>query len=149
MYAAYLDDELVGMCAILPQPGVAGIKYPAWRVHRLVVLPDYQGLGIAIKLLEYICDLYAYHERIVYIRTSHTKLINYMMRSDKWQGDGNMQTSHHQTGILSHIKIKDESRLSTSFKYVAPCQYVEGRSYNKLSFNERSVNPGIQPVSLW
>lgn len=149
MYVAYLNDELVGMCAILPQPGVANIKYPAWRVHRLVVLPDYQGLGIATKLLEYVCDLFAYHERVVYIRTSHVKLINYMLKSEKWSGDGKLIVSHKQTGILSHIVIKDEDRVSTSFKYVYPCQHIKGRNYNLLSFKERSTDSNISSISLF
>ena len=138
MFVAYLNNELVACCSILPQPGVQGLKYPAWRVHRLVVLPDYQGLGIATKFVEYICDLFSYHERVVFLRTSHHKLINYMIKSDKWTGYGKLEVSHHQSGILSHIKIKDEKRLSTSFRYSAPCQNVEGRNYNALSFKERA-----------
>lgn len=136
MFVAYLNNQIVGMCAILPQPGVAGLKYPAWRVHRLVVLPDYQGLGIATKLLEYVCDLYLYQERHVYLRTSHIKLISYMKKSKKWQGDGVLKHSHADSGALSGRKVS-ATRLSTSFKYVGPCENVKGRNYNYLVFNER------------
>lgn len=135
VFTAYLNDTLVAMCAILPQPGVPGIKYPGWRVHRLVVLPDYQGLGIATKFLECICDLYAYHERIIYIRTSHVKLIKYFTRSDKWSGEGKLIHSHQDTGLLAGRRI-NEVRLSTSFKYVAPCQNVPGRAYEYFKFND-------------
>ena len=51
MFVAYLNNDPVAMCAILPQPGGYGLKNPAWRIHRLVVLPDYQGLVIDTKLL--------------------------------------------------------------------------------------------------
>jgi GNAT superfamily N-acetyltransferase len=148
MFVAYLNNEIVGMCAILPQPGVAGLKHPAWRVHRLVVLPDYQGLGIATKLLEYVCDLYAYQERVIYLRTSHVKLIGYMKHSKKWQGSGTLEKSHADTGALSGRRIH-ENRLSTSFKYIAPCENVEGRKYDYLVFKDRSSDDSIQKQTLF
>ena len=127
------------MCAILPQPGVPGLKYPGWRVHRLVVLPDFQGLGIATKFLEYLGDMYAYHERRLYLRTSHVKLINYFLHSKKWQGDGKLIHSHQDTGQLAGRKI-NEVRLSTSFKYIAPCENVPNRHYTYLKFNDIDKN---------
>lgn len=148
MFVAYLNGEIVGMCAILPQPGVAGLKYPAWRVHRLVVLPDYQGLGIAKRLLEYICDMYLYHERHIYLRTSNVRLINYMRNSSKWQGDGSLRKSHADTGALYGRKVNEE-RLSTSFKYIGPCENVPNRKYNYLTFKERSVDDNIITTRLF
>lgn len=148
LFVAYLNEQIVGMCAILPQPGVAGLKYPAWRVHRLVVLPDYQGLGIARQLLEYVCDLYLYHERHVYLRTSHVKLISYMKHSSKWQGDGTLRYSHADSGALYGRKV-NETRMSTSFKYVGPCLNVPGRKYDYLTFKDRSVDDDISPVELF
>jgi len=148
IFVAYLNDEVVGVCAILPQPGVAGLKHPAWRVHRLVVLPDYQGLGVAVKLLEYVCDLFAYQERIIYIRTSHVKLIGYLKNSKKWRGDGVLEKSHADTGALSGRKVH-ETRLSASFKYIASCQNVEGRKYDYLTFKDRSTDDAIVKPSLF
>jgi len=148
MFVAYLNDEVVGMCAILPQPGVAGLKHPAWRVHRLVVLPDYQGLGVAVKLLEYVCDLFAKQERVIYIRTSHVKLIAYMRHSKRWQGDGVLEKSHADTGALSGRRVH-ETRLSTSFKYIAPCENVVGRQYDYLTFKDRSTDDAIVKPSLF
>ena len=139
MFVAYLNEQIVGMCAVLPQPGVAGLKYPAWRIHRLVVLPDYQGLGIARKLLEYVCDMYLYHERHIYLRTSHVKLISYMKHSSKWQGDGKLMHSHADSGALYGRKVNEE-RLSTSFKYVGPCEYVKDRYYSYLTFKDRTID---------
>lgn len=133
VFVAYKDTELVALCSILPQPGVADGN--AWRIHRLVVLPDYQGLGIATKLLEYVCDLFAYHHKIVYLRTSHIKLINYCKRSNKWYGDGKLKKSSEEGGELRHRKV-NITRLSASFKYIAPCRYENDDRYNCLSFNE-------------
>ena len=133
VFTAYIENELVGMCSVLPQPGVADGN--AWRIHRLVVLPDYQGLGIATKLLEYVCDLFTYHHKIVYIRTSHIKLISYFKKSSKWYGDGKLRYSVEEAGELRHRKVNLQ-RKSASFKYIAPCIYANDERYNCLQFNE-------------
>lgn len=151
MYIAYLDDEPVACCAILPQPGVHDANGNAWRIHRLVVLPDYQGLGIATKLVEYICDLFSYHDKIVYLRTSHIKLINYMNKSSKWFGNGKLMHSQPEYGLLTGRKI-NEKRLSASFKYVGGCSYNKEYRYDAISFPvkcEEETGPSYQEIMLF
>lgn len=143
LFVAYLDNKIVGMIAVLPNPGNFNKTYTSFRIHRLVVLPDYQGLGIARKMLEYLCDLYLYHNRNMYLRTSHIKLINYMLHSSKWKGDGVLTTSKQQTGMMHNYIVKDKNRLSTSFKYIGPCEYVEGRNYDYLQFKEKLIDDKI------
>jgi ABC-type ATPase with predicted acetyltransferase domain len=46
-YAAAWHDRAVGFCATIPLFGKRGRRI----VHRLVVLPDYQGLGVGMGLL--------------------------------------------------------------------------------------------------
>ena len=100
------------MCAILPLPGM--IKN-AFRVHRLVVLPDYQGLGIGTKLLTEICKLYSSTNKKMYIRTSHIKLYNYMINSNNWEQTARSGTISPQNGVLWKV-IND--RIAYSFKWV-------------------------------
>ena len=152
MFIAYLENTPVACCAILPQPGVKtdGVFLGnGWRVHRLVVLPDYQGLGIATKLLEYLCDMFAYHNKVVYLRTSHIKLRNYMLKSPKWKGDGKMIHSNKQNGILKHI-IPNEKRLSTSFRYIEKCQYNPNYNYELITFSEKTEDDDVfEQMTLW
>lgn len=143
MYIAYLNNTPVACCAMLPQPGIAysdkSMNGNAWRVHRLVVLPDYQGLGIATSLLNYICDLYSHFKKQVYLRTSHIKLINYMLKSDKWEGDGKLQTSSHQSNY-TWWKVY-ENRESASFRYVGGCSNEFNYSVigEYLHYNDGSI----------
>lgn len=134
-FVAYLNEELVACCYVLPQMG--GTIENSWRIHRLVVLPDYQGLGIATKFVEYICDLFKYHNKTVYLRTSHIKLISYMKKSNKWFGNGKMEKSKPQPNLNNYIP-KDLNRLSTSFKYIADCSNNPNYAYNKISFIQHS-----------
>lgn len=153
MFIAYFDNIPVACCAILPQPGVHNLEGGvAYRIHRLVVLPDYQGLGIATKLLEYICDIYTYHGKVMYLRTSHVKLIRYMLNSVNWKGNGDMKHHSKQHGILASTEY-NEKRLSASFKYTVPCKYVQNRNYDAIIFpkhEDKDENkPQIVVESLW
>lgn len=54
-------------------------------VHRLVILPDYQGLNIGTKFNDYCCDILLNQGLKVYLKTAHFKLMNYLKKSNKWQ----------------------------------------------------------------
>ena len=142
MFVAYLNDNVVGMCAVLPQP--SGMYENAWRIHRLVILPDYQGLGVGVKLLEYVCDLFKYHNKTMYLRTSHTKLINYMLNSNKWYGDGKMHFSVQGKGIIDGKRKIFTNRKSASFKYVAECLYEKDKNYKSQQFKIKEKTNYVQ-----
>lgn len=59
-FAAYVDDRPVAFCATLPQPISQGPDAGTTliRVSRVVVLPDWQGVGIAFRLIEAIGAAY-------------------------------------------------------------------------------------------
>ena len=82
MYVAYLHNEIVAMCAILPLPN--GTISNAWRIHRLVVLPDYQGVGIATRFLKIIAEHYTKQGYDFSIVTSAKNLIHALNKSNDW-----------------------------------------------------------------
>ena len=145
-FVAYLNDELVSCCYVLPQMG--GTVENSWRIHRLVVLPDYQGLGIATKFLEFICDMFKYHGKTVYLRTSHVKLIQYMLKSKKWYGDGKLTHSKEQPNLGSHRPV-NTTRLSTSFKYIAECTNNPEYNYDAISFIIHGDDEKIEQLTLF
>lgn len=71
-----------------------------------------------------------------------------MKHSKKWQGDGTLEKSHADTGALSGRRVH-ETRLSTSFKYIAKCENVENRKYDYLTFKDRSTDDAIVKPSLF
>jgi GNAT superfamily N-acetyltransferase len=79
-YAA-IDGELVGICAFLNMLGRKGHQ----RVTRIVVLPDYQGIGVGKHLLHAACDLVARAGNAVSITTSHPAMIAHLNRSPHWR----------------------------------------------------------------
>jgi len=148
IYTAYWKDRLVAMCAILPQPGVADGQ--AWRIHRIVVLPDFQGLGVGTRFMNMLGDLYNHHGKILYIRTSHTKLIHYLMRNEKWYGDGKLKKSNPEGGQLaSKNKSMSLTRKSASFKYVQDCLNDDLIDYNSIRFLKKIEEPEVELFTLF
>tara|TARA_R110000868_G_scaffold25277_7_gene98621 strand:+ start:624 stop:1010 length:387 start_codon:yes stop_codon:yes gene_type:complete len=79
-YGAFIENEIVAFFSIIhfPHPKVRNFK----RGHRLVVLPEYQGLGIGHVLSTHVCN--HYHEqgyRVVI--TSNTRSLLKQRQSDK------------------------------------------------------------------
>ena len=54
------------------------------RVSRLVILPDYQGIGLGTRFLDAVCDIYA-DDNIVSIVTSAKNMIHALQKSDVWR----------------------------------------------------------------
>jgi GNAT superfamily N-acetyltransferase len=80
-YLATWDEQPVAFCAVVALLGRKGHK----RISRIVTLPDFQGLGIGMKLAERV----AAHERSrgfrVNITASHPAVIGYCARSPAWR----------------------------------------------------------------
>ena len=91
-----------------------------YRVHRLVVLPDYQGIGVGKRLLDFVAELYTSQTKVpFYILTSNPQIIRGNMRN--WRvvrfghasmGKGNNRLNCELSRSLSR------RRLSASLRYV-------------------------------
>lgn len=78
-YAAMFRGEPIAFIATLPNAGHRGRRI----VHRLVVLPDYQGLGVGLRLLDAVVALEAAAGYRMSIRTSHPGLIAALRRGGR------------------------------------------------------------------
>ena len=81
VYVAIINEQVAGFISVLPQPGKIAKNR---RVHRLVILPDYQGAGIGVKLLEWVGKEYKKNEYRFTINTTAPSLIYALKKSDKW-----------------------------------------------------------------
>ena len=81
-YGVYDGDEIIAFMGVLHQPH--GINKKIKRVCRLVVLPDYQGIGIATKFLNRIAQYYIAQGYDFSIVTSAKNLIYALNKSNNW-----------------------------------------------------------------
>lgn len=81
-YGLYDNDEIIGFCAVLHQPHGKNAKLK--RCSRLVILPDYQGIGLGTKFLEVVAEYYKQQGFDFTIVTSAKNMIHALNKSDKW-----------------------------------------------------------------
>ena len=112
------NDKPCAFIAILPSP--SGYYKNGFRVSRLVVIPDFQGLGIGYKILNYISSLYLTDKKTMYIKTSNPSLTNNLENNLKWKKVKDFKNieslKKHNDKFENKHKIKVS--ISKSFKYV-------------------------------
>ena len=87
-YIASWNKELVAFGAILPMPGRFGDgsdKRKCVSEHRIVVLPDYQGMGIGNKFSEYLGELYLSQGYRYFGKTANPRMGEHRNKSSKWR----------------------------------------------------------------
>lgn len=80
MYVGVIDNEIVCFAAIIQFALKKGKK----RVHRLVVLPDYQGVGIGTKFITEIASLYDEKGLEFSLTTSTPSLVYAFLKNENW-----------------------------------------------------------------
>lgn len=120
-YLIYWDDTLVGMFSVLNNPNGA-MKY-AFRIHRIVVLPDFQGLGIGTKVIDFFGKLFLSKGDKLFLKTTHVRFARHCIASNEWVKTSESQkTKKQDTGTQSkkyrNIQYGDNYRMAYSFEYV-------------------------------
>jgi ABC-type polar amino acid transport system ATPase subunit/GNAT superfamily N-acetyltransferase len=110
VFIAMVNGEVAGFLSVLHLPN----KDPRIkRVHRLVILPDYQGAGIGIKFLNEVGNIYKKDKWRYTISTSAPSLIFALKKLQKWN-------CHHYGRTTKHSGIKmqhsGDNRMTASFE---------------------------------
>ncbi len=108
-YVATWRDEPVAFCALLSGVGRRGV----WRISRIVVLPDYQGIGIGGRFIEAIGELYRGQGLRTTITTSHPAMIGYLRGSPTWRVREVSKGGNTWGSIAQRKNIRSTSRGRT------------------------------------
>jgi ABC-type lipoprotein export system ATPase subunit/GNAT superfamily N-acetyltransferase len=112
VFVATVNDEVAGFISVLhfPHPKVKNMK----KVHRLVILPDYQGAGIGLRLLNEIGKIYKHEQQRFNIMTSAPSLIFALKKSKQWGCVRYGRVSEAKKGVLEGTTSKN--RITASFE---------------------------------
>lgn len=94
------NNRPVGFLSSLAMP--SGSLKNAWRGHRTVVLPEFQGLGIGARMTEALGEMHIREGKRFFTKTAHPRLGEYRNASDLWR-------STSKNGILRN----DYKHIST------------------------------------
>jgi GNAT superfamily N-acetyltransferase len=97
------------------------MKAKYYRVSRLVVLPDYQRIGVGKRLLNFIAELYSSQTKMpFYIVTSNPQLIRGNLSSWKITRYGHASKGRENTRINNEIRSSlSRERITVSINYIS------------------------------
>lgn len=119
------NNRPVGFLSSISMP--SGTLKNAWRGHRTVVLPEFQGLGIGIRMSEALGELHLREGKRFFTKTAHPRLGEYRDSSDKWKGTSKNNRSRsdystlHKAGFTNKFSkehlAKHANRVCYSHEY--------------------------------
>jgi ABC-type lipoprotein export system ATPase subunit len=125
-FVAFIDRRPVAFDSWLPFVGRLKDDRKAMRTHRLVCLPDFQGVGIGDALLNHDASMWAGLGYRAFISTSHPAVIARRRAQEEWKltrragmspADGNRASDRRMSWFN---KSRAKTRLTSSFEYVGP-----------------------------
>ncbi len=117
-YTAVYQDKPIAFIAVVH----IHMKARYYRVTRLVVLPDYQGIGVGKRLLNFIAELYTSQTKApFYILTSNPQIIRGSMENWKIARFGHASKGQENTRINNEIRNSlSRNRITVSLQYISP-----------------------------
>ena len=119
-YVGYWNNNIVAFGAAMTMPN--GFIKNAWRGHRTVILPDYQGLGIGVRFSDAIAQIHLDQGHRYFSRSGHPRMGYYREHSELWKPTSkNMKLRKDVTNEnLFNNHYADNKRICFSHEYIGP-----------------------------
>lgn len=128
-YVAMWNGAPASFCATLPIIG----RRRHWRISRIVTLPDYQGIGIGMRVAEAVGDLHRREGHRFNVTASHPALIAHCRKSPAWRAIRVQKLGSRGTQKFAPGYRNSAGRAVVSFEYLGP----QGDSH----LNDAAVQP--------
>ena len=130
-YLALWEGRPVAFCATVT---LIGYKHHR-RFTRLVTLPDFQGLGIGMGLLETVAELHREEGHRINITTSHPAVIGHCRRGPRWRLVSVKKTGGGHADRFGRGYRSSAGRAVVSFEYLGV-----PRRWSALAENPRRLH---------
>lgn len=120
-WVATWKNNPVGFASAIAFPN--GAIQSAWRGHRTVILPDFQGLGIGVRLSDAVASIFVRKGCRYFSKTAHPRLGSYRDSSPLWRPTSknhrtrNDYNINHKTKEDKH-KMQHAHRLCYSHEFI-------------------------------
>lgn len=139
-YVFLWNDKPICFVGVLPFPGVGDEK--TRRISRIVILPDFQGLGLGKKILNYISSLYYKENHQMYIRTMNPALGISLAKDKEWsETSSNLKIPGKDTSGRKLIYRPSYSYKYTGVKSLDSSDIItfNGNAYKDVAQNQISI----------
>jgi len=149
-YIATINETPCAFVALLCLPG-RDVKH-AWREHRVVVLPDYQGMGIGNRISETLAQAYIEKGCRYFSKTANPRMGDHRDKSPLWRATAtnhSKRTSYFDTtgkvrerqnyGMKKELYAIHAMRVCYSHEYIG-----DGAKYPFTLTKDKIVNDGEQ-----
>ena len=123
-WLAMWRGQPVGFSAVISFP--SGSVKNGYRGHRTVILPDFQGLGIGVRLSDAMGEIYTSEGKRYFSKTAHPRLGEYREASTKWRPtthnkqkrDDYESLQENQTKYSKELMMRHQGRVCYAHEYV-------------------------------
>jgi ABC-type lipoprotein export system ATPase subunit len=137
-YTMYWGCKRVGFLSVMHGTGYPITSY--WRGSRLVILPEFQGLGFGKVLSDTIADEYTKRGYRYFTKTAHPALGEYRNKSPLWRATAhNMKKrKDYLVSLTQNGRFKKETRLRDENRITYAHEYIKNDIVSK-----------IKPIEEW
>lgn len=117
VFLAFVNNELAGFCSVLHFAHPIEKRFK--KIHRLVVMPNYQGIGVGMTLLNEVALYFKKINNRVIITTSTKALVFALKKSKLWRLKRSGRTKNTKRGSTrkSYDASISKTRNTTSWEY--------------------------------
>lgn len=116
-YLVKWNDTIVGFASTIPLP--SGTLKNAWREHRTVILPEFQGMGLGTKISDLLGALMVEQGYRFFSRTAHVRFGKHRDLSRKWLATStNKKKRSEKDNNTNDMWTIDFTRICYSHEYV-------------------------------
>jgi energy-coupling factor transporter ATP-binding protein EcfA2 len=127
-WVAEWSGAAVGFVSVIAMP--SGTMQCAWRGHRMVILPEFQGLGIGVRMSEAVGEILISEGRRYFGKTAHHRLGEYRERSEKWRA-----TSKNKKNRKDYMRGRVDQKFSSEHKERHAARVCYSHEYVGLAQN--------------
>lgn len=135
-YIGFYEDNPIVFIGILPAMGIKN----AYRVSRLVVMPDYQGIGVGIRFLNFIAEIYKANRKRMMITTALPGLYHSLIKNN-WRMMRAPSFAKNATSIRRQ-KTASVSRLTATFEFYGKSDTSFSDAHQMIFGNNEVSDPG-------
>ena len=122
-FLAEVNSRPAAFCSVIHRMGIGA----CWATHRLVTLPDFQGVGLGNALHELVAGMYVTRGKSFHLTSSHPSMVAHCSRSRSWQLRGRAVGSINVPSAEARFSAGSAGRITTTFRYVGPKLVEEAR----------------------